>query len=115
MQYSMTLGSGRGAPADDPAVDQRDVGRRTIGRLIWFRTAAALAVRPGLWVTALRQWLRISPVGWWRRPPFLPIPPRRYLAFRFDTAYGRDGAPQARDVVAYLEWCRRRERPGRNG
>lgn len=66
--------------------------------------------RPGLWATALRQIARLAPRRWWTRPPFLPVPPRRYLRFRMVTAYGGDGsAPPgavAGDVVAYLEWCR---------
>lgn len=66
--------------------------------------------RPGLWATALRQIGRLAPRRWWARPPFLPVPPRRYVRFRMVTAYGGDGsasaAAVAKDVVAYLEWCR---------
>ena len=35
------------------------------------------------------------PRGWWRRPPFLPVPTARYLAFRLETAYGPRRAPTA--------------------
>jgi hypothetical protein len=49
-------------------------------------------------------------VGWWRRPPFLPVPPRAYLRFRIQTQYGTDGAPSAADLVTYLEWCRAQRR-----
>lgn len=67
----------------------------------------ALALRPHLWSTAVRQLLLLTPSGWWRRPPFLPLPDSEYLAFRMETMYG-DGAasPVASDVIAYLEWCR---------
>jgi hypothetical protein len=65
----------------------------------------AVVVRPRLWPTALRQAHRLAAPGWWRRPPFLPLPDPDYLAFRLETQYG--SAPQApEDVVAYLEWCR---------
>ena len=67
----------------------------------------ALAVRPELWGTALRQVVRLAARGWWRRPPFLPLPDRDYLGFRLVTAYGSpDRSPDADDVLAYLRWCR---------
>ena len=73
------------------------------------RPAAVLAVgrRPGLWGTALRQALVLAHPGWWRRVPFLPLPPRDYLRFRLQTAYGGDGTGPiaADDLVAYLRWC----------
>ncbi len=70
--------------------------------------APALARRPDLWWTALRQAKVLVPAGWWRRRPFLPVPDRDYLHFRLLTAYGGDGdaAPEGDDLVAYLEWCR---------
>lgn len=61
---------------------------------------------PGLWPTALRQAVRMAAPGWWRRPPFLPLPDEAYLRFRLQTAYGSGGVPEAGDVVAYLRWCR---------
>lgn len=79
-----------------------------------WRTAVvlAVAVRPRLWITAVRQWLRLVPRRWWTRRPWLPVPDARYLEFRLVTQYG--GEPGAdrpavdpRDVVDYLEWCRR--------
>lgn len=70
-------------------------------------TLAAILVRPRLWIVALRQLRVLVPPGWWRRPPFLPLPDRAYLRFRLITAYGEpDRPPEARDVVTYLEWCR---------
>jgi hypothetical protein len=59
----------------------------------WARLGAAVAVRPRLWPTAIRQagLLRASA---WRR-------------FRLLTQYGDSGrAPDAADAVAWLEWCR---------
>ena len=70
--------------------------------------AAAVARRPDLWLTAARQVRVLAPAGWWRRPPFLPLPDPTYLRFRMVTAYGGDGAGPLRphDVVTYLHWCR---------
>ena len=71
------------------------------------RTIGAVARRPRLWPTAVRQTLRLAPHRWWRRPPFLPIPDRRYLAFRLQTQYGdARHAAEPGDVISYLEWCR---------
>lgn len=74
------------------------------------RAAMILAVarRPRLWRTAARQAHRLARPGWWRRPPFLPVPDSEYLAFRLETQYG-DAPGDAADVVTYLEWCRDQE------
>ncbi len=69
----------------------------------------ALVRRPDLWPTVVAQALRLARHGWWREPPYLPVPPEEYLRFRMVTNYGGDGDPAAatgRDLVAYLEWCR---------
>lgn len=67
----------------------------------------AIAARPGLWLTALRQVAALARTGWWRTWPPVPTPDRDYLHFRLVTQYGGDGAaPSGRDVVQYLEWCR---------
>ena len=74
---------------------------------VWSAVAAVIR-RPALWVTALRQVRTLARPGWWRRPPFLPLPDRDYLRFRLLTAYGGDGtaAPTDHDLITYLEWCR---------
>jgi hypothetical protein len=64
--------------------------------------------RPSLWGVALVQLVRLAPTGWWRRPPFLPVPDRDYLRFRMQTQYGdADHAAEPQDLVTYLRWCRR--------
>jgi len=78
----------------------------------WVRAIIAVVAGPRVWGTAIRQARRLARPGWWRRAPFLPVPDREYLAFRFTTQYG-GAAPDARDLVAYLEWCRAMERAGR--
>lgn len=73
-----------------------------------FQLTSAVGRRPDLWRTALRQIRLLAAPGWWRRPPFLPVPPGPYLRFRLQTAYGGDGRGPIRsdDVITYLEWCR---------
>jgi hypothetical protein len=70
------------------------------------RAGALVATHPRLWATALRQARRLARPRWWRRAPWLPLPDADYLRFRFETQYGNAPA-DPRDVVAYLEWCRR--------
>lgn len=72
------------------------------------RVAAAVALRPSLWATALRQVLVLARPGWWRTSPRLPLPDPDLLRFRLVTAYGGagDGEPRVDDVLAYLHWCR---------
>jgi hypothetical protein len=46
--------------------------------------------------------------GWWRTPPFLPLPDPRYLEWRLHTAYGDDReVPPVDDVVRFARWRRR--------
>lgn len=74
-------------------------------------TAWAVLRRPSLWFTALRQWKRTTPAGWWKHRPFLPVPSGDYLKFRMVTQYGdanHRAAPE--DVLNYLAWCRRHDR-----
>lgn len=82
----------------------------------WIRAVFAVVARPDLWWTALRLTVVLSPRGWWRRPPYLPVPSRGYLRFRAVTAYGSDRPPSPRDIVDYLAWCRdqTRRRAGRS-
>lgn len=68
--------------------------------------------RPHLWATALRAALEMSPTGWWRRYPYLPLADPDWLRFRLITAYGGDGrfSPERplrpEDVITWLEWRR---------
>lgn len=58
----------------------------------------------------LRAAWRFRARGWWRRPPFLPLPPREYLAWRLHTAYGERGEPTADELKRYLRWANRMHR-----
>ena len=76
----------------------------------WVRVGAALVRRPALWGTAVRQARRLAAPGWWRRPPFLPIPPRGYREMRAVTQYGDPRHPPLpHDVLHYMVWCRQWE------
>jgi hypothetical protein len=72
------------------------------------RIVLAVAARPRLWTTAVRQWWRMVPTSWWRHRPFLPVPSSDYLHFRMVTQYGTaQRRPDAADVLNYLAWCKR--------
>jgi hypothetical protein len=68
----------------------------------------AVAARPALWHTALRQLAELCPRRWWAKWPPLPLPDPGYLVFRLETLYGdHNRALEVADLLAYLEWCRR--------
>jgi hypothetical protein len=76
----------------------------------WLRLATTLAlraaVRPPLAADLLRVAWRFRERGWWRRPPFLPLPAREYVRWRMYTAYGDyDAVPPADDVIRYARWA----------
>ena len=78
----------------------------------WFRLVAALVLRslrePSLVPDLVRVVWRFRARGWWRRAPFLPLPPREYLRWRMYTAYGDERAiPSADDVARYARWAGR--------
>ncbi len=81
----------------------RGMRRRMVG--VAGRVAAVVVLRPRLWRPAVREVLRLAEPGWWRRPPFLPLPSAGLWEFRMTTAYGDPGAvPSPPDVVSFLEW-----------
>jgi hypothetical protein len=70
----------------------------------------AVLPHPSLWWEACASLLRLAQRGWWRRPPFLPLPGPEYWRFRLVTAYGGEGDGDAlapADVLAYLRWCQK--------
>ena len=69
--------------------------------------ATAVATHPRLWITACRQYRAALPRRWWRRRPFLPVPPRDYVRFRLLTQYGSvNHRIESVDVLNYLSWCK---------
>jgi hypothetical protein len=63
--------------------------------------------RPALVIDLVRTGWRFRRRDWYRRPPFLPLPDRDYLAWRMHTAYGDHHAiPPADDIERYARWTR---------
>lgn len=66
----------------------------------------------------------MAPTGWWRKPPFLPVPDQDWLEFRMATAYGHPSGANGQtgdagrsdrsqsdrfsvdDLMTWLEWRR---------
>jgi hypothetical protein len=71
------------------------------------RLAARSLVNPRLALDLMRLAWSFRARAWYRRPPFLPLPPRAYLAWRMFTAYGDEHAvPPVEDVVRFARWRR---------
>lgn len=62
---------------------------------------------PSLVLDLARVIWRFRARDWYRRPPFLPLPDRNYVAWRMHTAYGDHHAvPPAEDIERYARWTR---------
>ncbi|HYA68196.1 MAG TPA: hypothetical protein VED63_05635 [Acidimicrobiales bacterium] len=87
-------GAGDRTGSDDPMLAFGVVVRSVVGR-------------PWLAPAALAEGLRLARPGWWRQPPFLPLPDRALWHFRMETAYGGTGdvSPPVADVRSFLHWC----------
>lgn len=77
----------------------------------WIPLMLRLALRgvlsPRLGIDLLRAGWAFRRRGWWRSPPFLPLPDRRYLRWRMETAYGdADAVPPIEDVIGFARWRR---------
>ena len=77
----------------------------------WPALAARLALRasvnPRLALDLARLAWSFRARDWYRRPPFLPLPPREYVRWRMVTAYGDpDAVPPLDDVVRFARWRR---------
>ena len=78
---------------------------------IVLRFAALLLRHPLLLGPLLHAAWRFRARSWWRRPPFLPLPPRRYLEWRLATAVGTSEAiPTAAQLARDLRWTRQAAR-----
>ncbi|MCI0435782.1 MAG: hypothetical protein L0271_19390 [Gemmatimonadetes bacterium] len=72
---------------------------------ILFRLARLAIRRPRVAVRLLAAAWRFRARDWFRRPPYLPLPPPEYVAWRIHTAYGDgDRVPDAAEVERYLAW-----------
>lgn len=77
----------------------------------WPSLAATLALRavlhPAVAADLLSLTWSMRRRGWYRMPPFLPLPPSEYMKWRMYTAYGDEAAvPPAEDVLRFARWRR---------
>jgi hypothetical protein len=72
-------------------------------------TLGALLRHPTKLPRALGAAMSLAPRGWWRRPPFLPVPDPGYWRFRMETANGGDGdvPPSPEEVLEVVDWFHR--------
>ena len=74
---------------------------------LYLRLALRALVRPQLAIDLFRLAWSFRARDWYRRPPFLPLPPRDYMQWRMFTAYGDEQAiPPVADVVNFARWRR---------
>jgi len=79
---------------------------RSWGALV-ARLAVHGAANPRLAADLLRTAWAFRRRGWWKKPPFLPIPDRTYLRWRMETAYADpDAIPPVEDVIRFARWRR---------
>ena len=77
----------------------------------WSGLVARLSIRalvsPRLALDLVRVGWSCRARDWYRRPPFLPLPPREYMRWRMLTAYGdEDAVPPLHDVIRFARWRR---------
>ena len=88
---------------------------------ICFPTTGPTAVNRALFSLLLRRPWRIPALvgmawafrarDWYRRAPFLPLPPRDYLRWRTETAYGDpDAVPPVEELDGFVVWSARMRR-----
>lgn len=71
------------------------------------RLIARGALNPRLAVDLGRMLWAFRARDWYRRFPFLPLPPREYVRWRMYTAYGDEAAvPPVEDVIRFAGWRR---------
>lgn len=84
---------------------------------MYLRFVKLVLVRPGLVRHALGAAWAFRARRWYLRPPFLPLPPRSYLRWRMETAYGDpEATPPPEELARFLRWgteIRKRMRHGR--
>ncbi len=94
--------SNRSEPSTDPGTPKR---------ASWKGLTVALVIRavvnPRLAIDLIRLAWAFRGRGWYRRAPFLPIPPSEYIRWRMYTAYGdEDAVPPLGDVIRFARWRR---------
>jgi hypothetical protein len=74
---------------------------------LFLALAARALVNPRVALELLSLAWSMRARQWYRRPPFLPLPPPEYLRWRMYTAYGDERAlPPVSDVLSFARWRR---------
>ncbi len=74
---------------------------------LYVRLTLRALVNPRLALDLLHLTWSFRARDWYRRPPFLPVPPREYMRWRMFTAYGDENAvPPVEDIVGFARWRR---------
>lgn len=90
-------------PAPRAAAPDRQPGWASLA----LRLGARAAFRPRLALDLIRLVWAFRRRGWYRRAPFLPLPPTEYIRWRMHTAYGDEHAvPPAADIERFARWRR---------
>lgn len=95
---------------ENPPVHAGPEPTRAGGNWAWLslRLAVRAAINPRLALDLLRTLWSFRARDWYRKPPFLPLPPATYVRWRMYTAYGDDRTvPPLEDVVRFARWRRR--------
>ena len=78
---------------------------------LYGRTLALALKRPRLIPHMLGAAWAFRARRWYLRPPFLPLPPRTYMRWRMETAYGdAEATPSGFELERYLVWTSRMRR-----
>lgn len=87
------------SPTGDP-LDQKPVPLR-----VCLRLARAALGRPWLVPHLFGAAWAFRARGWYRRPPFLPLPPASYWRWRMEAAYGDpEATPPPEELGRFLRW-----------
>lgn len=72
---------------------------------VYARLIRMALAHPTLILPLLRSGWAFRTRDWYKRPPFLPLPPASYLQWRMETAYGDpEATPPVDELKRYLRW-----------
>lgn len=101
-----------------PAVGEVRLGEKPLPLSVGLSLARVGLGRPSLVPHMVGAAWAFRARGWYRRPPFLPLPPADYWRWRMDTAYGNpEAVPPPEELERFLRWgtdMRRRTRVRRS-
>jgi hypothetical protein len=74
-----------------------------------YRSGSFFLKHAGIFWALTLYYFRIIPRDWYRKVPFLPIPPAAYVRWRLRTAYGKHRPPWTEvlgDLWQFGDWLR---------